>query len=206
MLEAHDLACLRGDRLLFRRLGFSLAAGELLRVAGPNGSGKTSLLRILSGLASAETGSLHWRGQDTRREREAWHAELIYLGHAPALSELLTPLENLRFAAAAEGIEASTAACRDALQRIGLERQLGLPCRVLSQGQRRRVALARLLLPRSRAVWILDEPFAALDVTAVSALSERIAAHAAAGGMAIFTTHQEAGLAARTLDLQDFAA
>jgi heme exporter protein A len=205
MLEAHDLACLRGDRLLFRRLGFTLSAGELLRVAGPNGSGKTSLLRILSGLASAEAGSLQWRGQDTRSEREAWHAELIYLGHAPALNELLTPLENLRFAAAAEGTGATEHDCHAALTRIGLARQLGLPCKVLSQGQRRRVALARLLLPRRRAVWILDEPFAALDVAAVAELSAQISAHAAAGGMAIFTTHQEAGLAARTLDLQDFA-
>ena len=98
MLEVDDLACQKGDRLLFRGLAFRLQAGELLRVAGPNGVGKTSLLRLVTGLALAEAGEVRWQGTPIRRDREAFHRELLYLGHAPAINDLLSPLENLRFA------------------------------------------------------------------------------------------------------------
>lgn len=207
MLEARQLACQRGDRLLFRRLDLSVAAGELWRVTGANGVGKTSLLRLLCGLAVPEAGELHWRGEALRAQRDAFHAALLYLGHAAALNDLLTPLENLRFACAAAGDAVGIDACEAALTRIGLSRQRDLPCRVLSQGQRRRVGLARLFLAANRPLWVLDEPFNALDVAAVGELAGLLSAHAARGGMVIFTTHQDVPLtpAPRVLDLAGFA-
>ncbi|MBN8442079.1 MAG: cytochrome c biogenesis heme-transporting ATPase CcmA [Thauera sp.] len=195
MLEAHDLACLKGDRLLFRGLALRLEAGGLLRVAGPNGVGKTSLLRLVTGLALAEAGEVRWRGTPIRRDREAFHRELLFLGHAPALNDLLTPLENLRFACAAAGDDIDEQSCITALARIGLENQLDLPARVLSQGQRRRVGLARLFLAGQRPLWVLDEPFTALDVTAVADLAATLSDHCEAGGMVMLTTHQDAPFA-----------
>jgi len=127
MLEIEDLACLKGDRLLFRGLALRMMPGELLRVAGPNGVGKTSLLRLVTGLALAEAGVVRWHGLGIDRDREAFHRELLYLGHAPALHDLLTPLENLRFACAAAGDEVDEEICMQALVRIGLANQLDLP-------------------------------------------------------------------------------
>jgi len=203
MLEINNLACLRGDRLLFRQLSLSVQTGELWRVLGANGVGKTSLLRLLCGLTTPEAGEVLWQGKSIRQEREDFHAALLYLGHAPALNDLLTPVENLRFACAFGGDEASEADCKSALSRIGLSRQLDLPAKVLSQGQRRRVGLARLLLATRRPLWILDEPFTALDVAAVGELADVITQHASAGGMVIFTSHQDAGFSVpvRTLDI-----
>jgi heme exporter protein A len=208
MLEVRNLACQRGDRVLFRRLDLDVREGELLRVLGANGVGKTSLLRLLCGLATPELGEIRWRDQGIRHEREVFNAALLYLGHAPALNDLLTPLENLHFACAAAGDVASEADCQAALTRIGLARQLDLPARVLSQGQRRRVGLARLFLARQRSLWVLDEPFTALDVTAVSELADVIGEHAAAGGMVIFTSHQDAAFSTpvRSLDISGYAA
>ena len=207
MLEVNDLACLKGDRLLFRGLAFQLRAGELLRVAGPNGVGKTSLLRLITGLALPEAGEVCWRGASIRREREAFHGDLLYLGHLPALNDLLTPLENLRFACKSAGDEVDTADCEQALVRIGLANQLDLPARVLSQGQRRRVGLARLFLSGARPLWVLDEPFTALDVHAVAELAGTLSAHCDAGGMVMLTTHQDAPFARapRVLDVGAFA-
>ncbi len=192
MLEASDLACLKGDRLLFRGLALNLTAGSMLRIAGSNGMGKTSLLRILCGLAHAEHGEVRWRGRPIGDDREAFHRDLLYLGHAAALNDLLTPLENLRFACAAGEDEADEERCVDALVRIGLANQLDLPARVLSQGQRRRVGLARLFLAGRRPLWILDEPFTALDVAAVAELVATLEDHCAEGGMVVLTTHQDA--------------
>ncbi|MEC5387557.1 cytochrome c biogenesis heme-transporting ATPase CcmA [Uliginosibacterium sp. H3] len=208
MLEVKDLACLRGDRLLFRRFDLALGKGEVLRVLGANGVGKTSLLRLLCGLATPEVGEIRWQGEAIQREREAFHAALLYLGHAPALNDLLSPLENLRFACAAAGDTSSETDCRAALTRIGLARQLDLPAKVLSQGQRRRVSLARLFLAAHRPLWILDEPFTALDVAAVAELAEVISQHSRAGGAVAFTSHQDAGFSVplRTLDISGYAA
>ena len=207
MLYADDLACLKGDRLLFRGLSLQMAPGELLRVAGPNGSGKTSLLRILCGLAHPEAGWIRWNERRIRQDRESFHRALLYLGHAPALNDLLTPLENLRFACASAGDEVDEDNCVDALVRIGLANQLDLPARVLSQGQRRRVGLARLFLGTRRTLWVLDEPFTALDVAAVADLATTLSDHCAAGGMVILTTHQDAPFAKppRVLDLTEVA-
>lgn len=195
MLEVHDLACLKGDRLLFRGLALHLGAGGLLRVAGPNGVGKTSLLRLVTGLALQEAGEVRWKGVGVGRDREAFHRDLLYLGHAPALNDLLTPLENLRFACSAAGDDVDEEVCMQALVRIGLADQLDLPARVLSQGQRRRVGLARLFLSARRPLWVLDEPFTALDVAAVADLATTLSDHCAAGGMVMLTTHQDAPFA-----------
>lgn len=207
MLEVESLACLKGDRLLFRDLALRLQAGELVRIAGPNGVGKTSLLRLVTGLALPEAGEIRWRGESIRREREAFHRELLYLGHAPAINDLLSPLENLRFACAAAGDDVDAETCMQALVRIGLENQLDLPARVLSQGQRRRVSLARLFLSGQRALWVLDEPFTALDVKAVADLAQALSDHCAAGGMVMLTTHQDApfALTPRVLDVGAYA-
>ncbi len=207
MLAATDLACLKGDRLLFRGLGLALEAGRMLRVAGPNGVGKTSLLRILCGLAMPEHGTVRWRNEDIRRTREDFHADLLYLGHAPALNDLLTPLENLRFAIHSGGEAADDARCIAALERIGLGAQIDLPAKVLSQGQRRRVGLARLFVSDRRPLWVLDEPFTALDVSAVADLAATLEAHCAAGGVVVMTTHQDAPFkqAPDVLDLAEAA-
>lgn len=207
MLETRSLACLRGDRLLFRGLDFSLAPGEMVRVLGPNGVGKTSLLRMLCGLVAPEAGDVRWVGTPVRREREDFHRALLYIGHAAALNDLLTPLENLRFAVRAGGDAADSGDCVAALERIGLGAQLELPCRVLSQGQRRRVGLARLFLAARRPLWILDEPFNALDVAAVADLAATLDAHCAGGGMVLLTTHQDVPFATplRRLDLREVA-
>lgn len=143
MLEVESLACLKGDRLLFRDLAFRLQAGGLLRVAGPNGVGKTSLLRLVTGLALPEAGEIRWRGESIRRAREAFHGDLLYLGHAAALNDLLSPLENLRFACAAAGDAVDAEDCVQALQRIGLADQLDLPARVRRALHRARRACGR---------------------------------------------------------------
>jgi heme exporter protein A len=195
MLQATDLACLKGDRLLFRGLALRVDPGAMLRVAGPNGYGKTSLLRILCGLAHPETGQVCWNARPIGRHREVFHRTLLYLGHAPALNDLLTPLENLRFSCSAGGDAVDEDVCIDALVRIGLADQLDLPARVLSQGQRRRVGLARLFLGTARKLWVLDEPFTALDVAAVADLVTTLTDHCAAGGMVVLTTHQDAPFA-----------
>ena len=207
MLEVQELACLKGDRLLFRDLAFRVQAGDLLRVAGPNGVGKTSLLRLVTGLAMPEAGEVRWEGESIRRVREAFHGELLYLGHLAALNDLLTPLENLRFATSAVGDAVDEAACVRALVRIGLGNQLDLPARVLSAGQRRRVGLARLFLSAGRRLWVLDEPFTALDVDAVADLAATLSGHCAAGGMVMLTTHQDAPFARppAVLDVGAFA-
>ncbi|MDR3087165.1 MAG: cytochrome c biogenesis heme-transporting ATPase CcmA [Azoarcus sp.] len=212
MLECLDLTCIRGDRLLFRGLSLCLERGESLRVVGANGVGKTSLLRLVAGLARPEAGEVRWRGEPIGRQGENFRSELLYAGHAVAVSDQLTALENLRFACAVAGMDAhenaDEEACAAALARLGLGGALDLPLAVLSLGQRRRVGLARLFLSASRALWVLDEPFTALDADAVKLLAEQVSAHCKAGGMAIYTTHQEVelGHASRVLDPGDFGS
>lgn len=209
MLQVTDLACMRGDRLLFRGVDLALERGQLLRLGGPNGIGKTSMLRILCALVHPEHGEVSWNGLNVLKEREAFHADVLYLGHALNLSELLTPLENLELMARIACHERNdTASCEQALVRIGLGERLDLPCKVLSQGQRRRVGLARLFLASDKPVWILDEPFSALDVRAVAELAETLDEHCERGGIVIYTTHQEVAFRTpvRLLDLAGYAA
>ena len=181
---------MRGDRLLFKELNFELNDGELMHVKGFNGSGKTSLLRIVSGLMMAEDGEIQWNGENIRKLREEFQQNLLYIGHLPGIKGDLTSLENLRINMALGGHEISEDVAWEALGKIGLKGREDLPVRVLSQGQQRRVALARMLVSKAK-LWILDEPFTALDVKAVVMLQEVLASHVKNGGMILLTTHQD---------------
>lgn len=202
-LSAHDLECARGDRTLFTGLGFELAAGELLLVQGGNGQGKTSLLRLLTGLSGPVAGEVRWRGQAIKAAREAYHRDMIYLGHANGIKEDLTPLENLRFQAGLSGRDFDAARAEQTLCQLGLARCLDLPTRVLSFGQRRRVALAGLLTAGA-VLWILDEPLTGLDVHGVALVESLLREHLNRGGMVVMTTHQPLtldGVAVRALQV-----
>lgn len=189
MLEADNLECVRGERRLFKGLGFKLEAGELLYLQGKNGAGKTSLLRMLIGLLPPEDGEIRWQGQSIRKLADEFRSELCYLGHHNAIKEELTPLENLLAAAKLAEEELSEDDAIDALEQVGLAGREDLACKYLSQGQKRRVALARLVKER-RLLWVLDEPFVALDVAAVAWLAGIIGAHLQRGGLCVMTTHQ----------------
>ena len=203
MLEISNLACIRGDHQLFSGLSFSLGAGELMQVQGENGSGKTTLLRTLCGFMQPAAGEIRWCGKNVRELDEEYYAEMVYLGHLNAIKDELNALENLRISAGLAGCAVDEKEALAALRRMGLRRREHLPVKVLSQGQRRRVALSRLLVGNAR-LWILDEPLTALDVGAVGLMQELIGAHLSNGGMAIFTTHQPlqvAGVETRLLTL-----
>lgn len=189
MLEIRDLECVRGDHCLFKGLNFSLQGGELLYLRGSNGSGKTSLLRTVCGLLEPAEGEVLWKGRNVRSQRDEFNAELTYLGHLNGVKGELTAFENLQLGGALSGLTVSEDDIYEALERIGLGGREDLPTQVLSQGQKRRVALARLLLSKA-SLWVLDEPFTALDVGAVDQLAKLIEAHLQKGGMAMFTTHQ----------------
>lgn len=189
MLEAVSLQCVRGEHALFSDLSFKLGAGEMLLVSGPNGAGKTSLLRLLCGLSQPAAGEVRWQGECVRGQRGEYCKQMAYLGHHNGVKDELTALENLRAAADVAGVAAGGDALLAALEHVGLRGHEDLPAKLLSQGQKRRVALARLLLADAR-LWILDEPLAALDVQAVVLVEDMLAAHLARGGMAVLTTHQ----------------
>jgi heme exporter protein A len=193
MLFAHELACERGERLLFKNLGFELGRGEALLVRGGNGHGKTSLLRILCGLSVPVAGDVRWRGESISKEHEQYCREMAYIGHANGIKDDLTPVENLRLSAALGGRELDLAAAKTALKQVGLSRCMDFPARVLSFGQRRRVALAGLMTAGAM-LWILDEPLTGLDVNGVAMVEQMIRDHVVAGGMAIMTTHQPLAL------------
>ena len=189
MLNAQGLSCVRGDRCLFSNVDFALGAGEWLHVRGENGSGKTSLLRLIAGLAQPAAGRVEWNGQAIHDAGELYRQDLLYLGHHAAVKEDLSALENLKFAAALDQGSLSDADALRALHRFGFKGREQLPVRVLSAGQKRRVLLARLLT-RPAKLWILDEPFTALDVRAVDLLADVVREHLAGGGMALMTSHQ----------------
>lgn len=193
MLSAQQLACLRGDRLLFKGIDIALNAGELLYVLGENGCGKSSLLRILCGLLSPNDGEVYWQQQSTKQVKEEYFSQLFYLGHLNGLKEDLTALENLRISMGLVDAQRQTYELLDALDAMGVLHCAHLPVFVLSQGQKRRVALAKLWLTSAK-LWILDEPFVALDHHSIEVLSLRLSQHISSGGMAIITTHQEVNL------------
>jgi heme exporter protein A len=202
MLEIDDLESARGGRTLFRGRSFALRGGELLHVAGANGSGKTSLLRILCGLLPPQGGEVRWQGSPIRALREEYSKQLVYLGHAAALKDDLSAAENLSIACRIAGKQFRPSEIHRALEIFGVPGGGNL-VRKLSQGQRRRAVLARLALSESVPLWLLDEPFAALDAAAARLAEELIAKHVARGGIAVYTTHQAAGIeaSARVLSL-----
>lgn len=190
-LDVHRLTCLRGGRALFSEVSFQLCAGQALHLEGDNGVGKTSLLRIVCGLSPADAGQVTWRSS----AHPVFRSALFYLGHALSLKEELTALENLQSDAAMAGRVLSHSQALQALARMGLRGREHLPLRVMSQGQKRRTALARLVASRA-PLWVLDEPFVALDVAAVDVLRTLLADHVAQGGMVLFTSHQPVSLTA----------
>ncbi len=194
MLEVSALACSRGDHRLFSDLSFSLQPGQIMQVQGENGTGKTSLLRTLCGFLLPDAGEIYWNGQKRDDLAEGYFANLLYLGHHNAIKDELSGVENLRIAAGLAGVALDDKEALAALRRMGLKGRERLPTKVLSQGQRRRVGLARLLVGEAK-LWVLDEPLAALDVGAVALIQDLIAEHLARGGMVIFTTHQSLEIA-----------
>lgn len=189
MLSATGLACSRGERHLFGGLDFDLPAGDWLHVKGDNGAGKTTLLRTLLGLSRPDAGVVRWRDKPVQAQWPAFRAATVYVGHAAALKDDLDAAENLRAMLEIDGVRAAPEAIAGALARMGLADRQEIPVRQLSAGQRRRVLLARLLL-RPAEVWVLDEPFNALDTAGVQQLTALVGDHLRAGGVAVITSHQ----------------
>ena len=184
MLEARELLCERDERTLFSGLSFTLNAGEWVQITGSNGAGKTTLLRLLTGLSRPDAGEVLWQGQPLHQVRDSYHQNLLWIGHQPGIKTRLTALENLHF----YHRDGDTAQCLEALAQAGLAGFEDIPVNQLSAGQQRRVALARLWLTRA-TLWILDEPFTAIDVNGVDRLTQRMAQHTEQGGIVILTTH-----------------
>lgn len=190
MLEARELLCERDERTLFSGLSFTLNAGEWVQITGSNGAGKTTLLRLLTGLSRPDAGEVLWQGQPLHQVRDSYHQNLLWIGHQPGIKTRLTALENLHF----YHRDGDTAQCLEALAQAGLAGFEDIPVNQLSAGQQRRVALARLWLTRA-TLWILDEPFTAIDVNGVDRLTQRMAHHTEQGGIVILTTHQPLNVA-----------
>lgn len=189
-LSFRELGCSKGGRTLFENVNAALEPGQWMHIAGANGVGKTSLLRMLCGLSPIEAGDILWAGQSARQQPAALRSQLCFLGHLNALQESLSVSENLRFACALSDLRPSEARLRQALHEFGLRGREHQLARHLSQGQKRRVALSRLTLS-SAPLWVLDEPFVAMDDGGVRLLAGHIAQHLHRGGMAVLTSHQQ---------------
>jgi heme exporter protein A len=205
MLEACNLECVRGHRQLFRNVSFSMRPGDGLLLRGPNGSGKTSLLRMLSGLLPPTSGSVRWHGAPIETLRDAYPASLTYLGHRAAMKDELTALENLRVSSALSGFAINRKEAHDLLERVGLGGRENLHARYLSAGQRRKLALAWLVACR-RSLWLLDEVLTSLDEAASGSVASFIDAHLSGGGIAVIATHQELKLSAHVSQRIELAA
>ncbi len=202
LFAGHDVACRRGERLVFRGLAFALEAGDALVLTGANGSGKSSLLRLMAGLLPAHAGSLRWAGEPIARDPAAHRARLHLIGHQDAVKPVLTVLETAAFWGALRGAAGAAAA---ALERLGLCHLADAPCRLLSAGQKKRLSLARLLASPA-PLWLLDEPTTGLDEAATRNLEAIMSEHRAAGGIVVAATHIPLALAgARTLSLAEHA-
>ena len=200
------LACLRGERMVFNSLNFSLSSGGAMLLLGPNGSGKSSLLRLLAGLLKPVAGQLCWNGKNVVEDREAHAGRIHYVGHHDAIKPVLTVFENLCFWARLHDPHAGDATARAALATFGLDRLADVPGKLLSAGQKRRLNLGRLLAAPA-PIWLLDEPTVALDRASVKVLEAVIARHRAAGGQVILSTHADIDLpGAEVLQLDHFAA
>ncbi|MCF7354148.1 cytochrome c biogenesis heme-transporting ATPase CcmA [Vibrio sp. CK2-1] len=191
MLEVRDLTAIRDDRELFESVSFSVSAGDLVQVEGRNGSGKTTMLRIITGLGDSEAGKILWKGVETRKDRDAFHQDLLFIGHQTGVKKELTAFENLSFY---QKLNGSTGVTEDdiwmALAKVGLAGKEDIPAGKLSAGQQRRVALARLWLSR-HPLWILDEPLTAIDKQGIKVIEALFVEHTQNGGMVLFTTHQD---------------
>lgn len=190
-LEANEISVWRGDNLLLNNVSFTLNAGEVLQVQGANGSGKTTLLRIVCGLGLADDGQVYWCGESIEKNRDQYYENLLYLGHKPGIKPALSAIENLRIFTLLNGRSASAkndADIEQSLDELSLTSKAHLPCRALSAGQQRRVALARLVLQTAK-LWVLDEPLTSLDKAGLALVEQRMAAHAHSGGSILLTTH-----------------
>jgi heme exporter protein A len=202
LFTGHALACVRGERLIFRRLGFDLEAGAALILSGPNGSGKSSLLRLMAGLLPPFSGTLSWAGEAIARDPAAHRARLHLIGHQDAVKPVLTVIETVNFWAGLRGSGGTVAAA--AIERLGLGPLTDMPCRLLSAGQKKRLSLARLLASKA-PLWLLDEPTTGLDAASTRNLEAILAEHRVAGGIVIATTHIPLALAgAQTLSVAEF--
>ena len=190
-LRLESITCVRGDRTLFEELNLEIKPGSILRISGDNGSGKSSLLRILCGLLTPHAGKVFWGSDPITEDRDQFHGELIYLGHIPALKADFSAIENLMSLALLGGQSISNEEAMNALREAGLDRQAHRFIRTLSQGQKQRIALSRLLLPQPKSIWILDEPFNALDRDANRALQNLLINHVNHGGIVALSSHQD---------------
>ena len=188
MLEIQTLECVRDDRLLFNDLSFTVADAEVLQIEGPNGSGKTSLLRIICGLRLPEAGQVMWQGESISANREDYYANMVYIGHLPCIKADLTVMENVRSLLDTRSLTLSNVVIEAALAKVGLASYEDVQGKALSSGQRRRILLAFIELAQAK-LWILDEPLTALDVQGVDLMESMILEHRAAGGSVVFTTH-----------------
>lgn len=192
-LQVTQLHYRRGLHPLIHDLSFQLQAGHWLQLQGPNGSGKTTLLRLLAGLLQADSGRITWNRRSIQSQRIPYQADLHYLGHINGLKAELTAIENLCWSAAIQGTPITPATAHQILHTFGLHQQATRPSYTLSQGQQRRVALARLGYSQAK-LWLLDEPFNALDTAATAQLQQHLAQHLAQGGLILLSTHQPVDL------------
>lgn len=198
MLEISELSSVRGERVLFESLSFSVHPGEMVQVEGRNGCGKTTLLRIIAGLGESDGGKVFWNGQTIQSIREQYHQALLFLGHLTGVKRELTGYENLAFYQSLAVGKVNPDEIWTVLARVGLAGREDIPVAQLSAGQQRRVALARLWMSR-QPLWILDEPLTAIDKQGVRVLEQLFLSHTENGGMVLLTTHQDMFTQSETL-------